>query len=111
MLIELPSLKVIVTLSNTDEAPLVPCGLANTYFCCDTTTEALGVSLRNKSSVSINCVAVKTSFELFPAPVEMTRFCAPAEAVCDDAAPVCVIVGWIVVWTTLGAWRMVTRDS
>jgi hypothetical protein len=24
---------------------------------------------------------------------------------------VCVIVGWIVVWTTLGAWRMVTRDA
>jgi hypothetical protein len=24
---------------------------------------------------------------------------------------VCVIVGWIVVWTTLGAWRMATRDA
>jgi hypothetical protein len=24
---------------------------------------------------------------------------------------VCVIVGWIVVWTALGAWRMVTRDA
>jgi hypothetical protein len=24
---------------------------------------------------------------------------------------ICVIVGWIVVWTTLGAWRMVTRDA
>ena len=24
---------------------------------------------------------------------------------------VCVIVAWIVVWTTLGAWRMVTRDA
>ncbi len=24
---------------------------------------------------------------------------------------VCVIVGWIVVWTGLGAWRMVTRDA
>ncbi len=24
---------------------------------------------------------------------------------------VCVIVGWIVVWTALGAWRMVTRDT
>jgi hypothetical protein len=23
---------------------------------------------------------------------------------------VCVIVGWIVVWTALGAWRMATRD-
>lgn len=24
---------------------------------------------------------------------------------------VCVIVGWIVVWTALGAWRMMTRDA
>jgi hypothetical protein len=24
---------------------------------------------------------------------------------------VCVIVGWLVVWTVLGAWRMVTRDA
>ena len=24
---------------------------------------------------------------------------------------VCVIVGWLVVWTALGAWRMVTRDA
>jgi len=24
---------------------------------------------------------------------------------------ICVIVGWIVVWTALGAWRMVTRDA
>ena len=24
---------------------------------------------------------------------------------------VCVIVGWMVVWTALGAWRMVTRDA
>ena len=24
---------------------------------------------------------------------------------------VCVIVGWVVVWTALGAWRMVTRDT
>jgi hypothetical protein len=24
---------------------------------------------------------------------------------------VCVIVGWVVVWTALGAWRMVTRDA
>jgi len=24
---------------------------------------------------------------------------------------VCVIVGWIVVWTILGAWRMATRDA
>ncbi len=24
---------------------------------------------------------------------------------------ICVIVGWIVVWTVLGAWRMVTRDA
>ena len=24
---------------------------------------------------------------------------------------VCVIVGWVVVWTGLGAWRMVTRDA
>jgi hypothetical protein len=24
---------------------------------------------------------------------------------------ICVIVGWIVVWTGLGAWRMVTRDA
>ena len=23
---------------------------------------------------------------------------------------VCVILGWIVVWTVLGAWRMATRD-
>jgi hypothetical protein len=29
----------------------------------------------------------------------------------STAVAVCVIVGWIVVWTTLGAWRMVTRDS
>jgi hypothetical protein len=24
---------------------------------------------------------------------------------------VCVIVAWLVVWTTLGAWRMMTRDA
>ncbi len=24
---------------------------------------------------------------------------------------VCVLVGWVVVWTALGAWRMVTRDA
>jgi hypothetical protein len=24
---------------------------------------------------------------------------------------VCVIVAWLVVWTALGAWRMVTRDA
>ena len=24
---------------------------------------------------------------------------------------ICVIVGWVVVWTALGAWRMVTRDA
>jgi ABC-type transport system involved in multi-copper enzyme maturation permease subunit len=24
---------------------------------------------------------------------------------------VCVLVGWVVVWTVLGAWRMVTRDA
>ena len=24
---------------------------------------------------------------------------------------ICVVVGWIVVWTALGAWRMVTRDA
>jgi hypothetical protein len=23
---------------------------------------------------------------------------------------ICVIVGWLVVWTVLGAWRMMTRD-
>ena len=27
------------------------------------------------------------------------------------AVAVCVIIGWIVVWTALGAWRMVTRDA
>ncbi|MGD0881803.1 MAG: hypothetical protein ABSB09_09575 [Acidimicrobiales bacterium] len=26
-------------------------------------------------------------------------------------AAVCVIVGWVVVWTALGAWRMMTRDA
>jgi hypothetical protein len=29
----------------------------------------------------------------------------------STAVAVCVIVGWIVVWTALGAWRMVTRDA
>jgi hypothetical protein len=29
----------------------------------------------------------------------------------STTAAVCVIVGWIVVWTTLGAWRMATRDA
>ena len=29
----------------------------------------------------------------------------------STAVAVCVIVGWIVVWTVLGAWRMVTRDA
>ena len=24
---------------------------------------------------------------------------------------VCVIIGWLVVWTALGAWRMMTRDA
>ena len=24
---------------------------------------------------------------------------------------VCVIVAWLVVWTVLGAWRMMTRDA
>ena len=24
---------------------------------------------------------------------------------------VCVIAGWIVLWTALGAWRMVNRDA
>jgi hypothetical protein len=24
---------------------------------------------------------------------------------------VCVLVGWVLVWTALGAWRMVTRDA
>ena len=24
---------------------------------------------------------------------------------------VCVIVGWLLVWTALGAWRMVKRDA
>jgi hypothetical protein len=27
------------------------------------------------------------------------------------AVAICVIVGWIVMWTALGAWRMVTRDA
>jgi hypothetical protein len=26
------------------------------------------------------------------------------------AVAICVIVGWLVVWTALGAWRMMTRD-
>jgi len=29
----------------------------------------------------------------------------------STAAAVCVIVGWVLVWTALGAWRMVTRDA
>jgi hypothetical protein len=29
----------------------------------------------------------------------------------SSTVAICVIVGWIVVWTTLGAWRMVTRDA
>jgi hypothetical protein len=29
----------------------------------------------------------------------------------STAVAVCVIVGWIVVWTALGAWRMLTRDA
>jgi hypothetical protein len=29
----------------------------------------------------------------------------------STAVAVCVIVGWIVVWTALGAWRMATRDA
>ncbi len=29
----------------------------------------------------------------------------------STTAAICVIVGWIVVWTGLGAWRMVTRDA
>jgi hypothetical protein len=29
----------------------------------------------------------------------------------STTAAICVIVGWVVVWTTLGAWRMVTRDA
>jgi hypothetical protein len=24
---------------------------------------------------------------------------------------ICVIVGWLVVWTALGAWRMIKRDA
>jgi hypothetical protein len=24
---------------------------------------------------------------------------------------ICVIIGWIVVWTALGAWRSATRDA
>jgi len=24
---------------------------------------------------------------------------------------ICVIVAWLVVWTALGAWRMMTRDA
>jgi len=24
---------------------------------------------------------------------------------------ICVVVGWVVVWTALGAWRMVKRDA
>jgi hypothetical protein len=27
------------------------------------------------------------------------------------AVAICVIVGWVVVWTALGAWRMATRDT
>ena len=27
------------------------------------------------------------------------------------AVAVCIIVAWVVVWTALGAWRMVTRDA
>jgi ABC-type transport system involved in multi-copper enzyme maturation permease subunit len=29
----------------------------------------------------------------------------------STTAAICVIVGWIVVWTVLGAWRMVKRDA
>ncbi len=29
----------------------------------------------------------------------------------STAVAICVIVGWIVVWTALGAWRMATRDT
>jgi hypothetical protein len=29
----------------------------------------------------------------------------------STTAAVCVIVGWVVLWTALGSWRMVTRDS
>jgi hypothetical protein len=29
----------------------------------------------------------------------------------STTAAICVIVGWIVVWTALGAWRMVKRDA
>ncbi len=29
----------------------------------------------------------------------------------STTASVCVIIGWAVVWTALGAWRMVTRDA
>ena len=29
----------------------------------------------------------------------------------STAVAVCVIVAWLVVWTALGAWRMMTRDA
>ena len=29
----------------------------------------------------------------------------------STAVAVCVLAGWVVVWTALGAWRMVTRDA
>jgi hypothetical protein len=35
----------------------------------------------------------------------------PALVTESTTVAVCVIVGWIVVWTVLGAWRMVTRDA
>ncbi len=29
----------------------------------------------------------------------------------NTTVAICVVVGWVVVWTALGAWRMVTRDT
>ena len=35
----------------------------------------------------------------------------PAAVTESTTVAICVVVGWVVVWTVLGAWRMVKRDA
>ena len=35
----------------------------------------------------------------------------PSSCPSPPSSPVCVVIGWLVGWTILGAWRMMTRDA